>query len=259
MSSGISVNGEHISEESILKEMQYHRAGEMPWQQAADALVVRCLLLQEANRLQIECTPEQVGPGRFEVEDEALIRGLFEQEVSVTEPDLEACRDYYDENPSEFRSPELFEPRHILYAAALDDADAGRVALEKAHRAIQILQQEPELFDEIARTESDCTSRSSGGHLGQLSLGQTVPEFEKAMLELQSGELYQQPVQTRYGVHVVRMEFRDDGRQLPFESVHQKISDRLAERQWRKAVQNYIRELTTRACITGWTFRPDFS
>lgn len=252
MASGITVNGELISEESILAEMQYHPAGELPRQQAADALVVRCLLLQEAKRLQIEAQPNEIAPGRFEVEDEAQIRVLLEQEVDVQEPPAEACRQYYEDNTDQFFSPEIFEARHILFAADPNDFEAIEFAHSKASTIIGILQHEPHRFEEFARTESDCTSRSSGGHLGQLSIGQTVPEFETVMVELQPGELSLEPVRTRFGVHVVRMDKRERGRQLPFDSVYEKIREHLTAQLWRDAVRRFIKHLSDQAIITGW-------
>lgn len=252
MTSGITVNGEVISEELILSEMQYHPAGELPRQQAADALVVRCLLLQEAKRLQISAQPDQIGPGRYEVEEEAQIRVLLEQEVSVPQPASDTCRKFYEANPGKFFSPDLFEPRHILFAADPDDFDSIELAQSKARRVIEILKQEPHLFEEIAQSESDCTSRSSGGHLGQLSVGQTVPEFEKVMVGLEEGELSDEPVQTRFGIHVVRMEKRESGRLLPFETVREQIREQLAEMNWREAVHRYIKHLSDQAVIIGW-------
>ena len=250
--SEITVNGELISEESILAEMQYHPAGELPRQQAADALVIRCLLLQEAKRLKINAEPNQIEPGRFEVEDEAQIRVLLEQEVAIQEPSIDTCRQHYENNKSNFHSPDIFEARHILYAADPSDFEGMEFAHSRANAVIETLQQEPHRFEEIALAESDCTSRNSGGHLGQLSIGQTVPEFEAVMVGLQEGELSADPVQTRFGVHVVRVEKKEKGRQLPFTSVHEKIRDNLAEQSWCDSVRDYIKHLSNQAIITGW-------
>ena len=252
MSLGISVNGENISEESILEEMQYHPADKLPRQAAADALVIRCLLLQEAKHLQIEAKSREIGPGRFEVHDEAQIRTLLESKISVPEPDASACKSYYESNQQRFRSPDIYEPRHILYAADPQDSSAVESALSRAHAAIELLSREPDRFSEIASSESDCSSRSTGGHLGQVTVGDTVPEFEGAILDLGDDELCSEPIQTRYGVHVVRMEHHEKGRQLMFESVHQQISTYLVQREWHQAVQAFVRTLMERSTIVGW-------
>lgn len=252
MLSDITVNGESIPKESILEEMQYHPAEELPWKVAADALVIRCLLLQEAKRLNIQAEPRKVGPKRYEIDEEAKIRALLESRVSVSSPDEETCRHYYEEHRERFHSPDLYEPRHILYAADPDDAIEIEAAFERARIAIDILKSEPNRFDEIARRESDCTSRDTGGHLGQIGIGQTVPEFEEVIRDLQHGEMHPEPVRTCYGAHVVRMERCEKGRLLPFESVRAQVRGYLADREWTHAVRSYIRSLTERAMIVGW-------
>ena len=248
----IRVNGEVISEEAILEEMQYHPSSELPKKQAADALVIRSLLLQEARRLKIKATPLQFGKGRKEVPDEALVRTLLESRVSVEPPGEETCRKYYETHQDKFFSPVLYEPRHILFAADVGNTDEIQSATRKALSAIEILTHDPGKFDEIARTESDCTSRENNGFLGQLGPGDTVPEFELALESLEEGQIYNEPVFTRYGVHVIRLDHRVDGKQLPFHSVHQRIADYLSEKEWRRKFQIYLRTFIDKAEIDGW-------
>ena len=82
--------------------MQFHPAGELPRKQAADALVVRCLLHQEAQPLQISAAPSQIGPGRYEAEEKEQTRMLLGREVSVPEVDLDTCRQFYEVNSENF-------------------------------------------------------------------------------------------------------------------------------------------------------------
>jgi len=90
----VSVNGVAIARDAIVREMQHHAAPKpiAAWQQAARALVIRELLLQEARRLAIAPQPASDGDGRRETDDEAIIRGLIDREVSVPEPDDDICR-----------------------------------------------------------------------------------------------------------------------------------------------------------------------
>jgi peptidyl-prolyl cis-trans isomerase C len=59
------------------------------------------------------------------------------------------------------------------------------------------------------------------------------------------------PVQSRYGVHVLRLDRRIEGRELPFEAVAETIADQLQETSWRRAVAQYIRVLAGQAQIEG--------
>jgi peptidyl-prolyl cis-trans isomerase C len=78
----------------------------------------------------------------------------------------------------------------------------------------------------------------------------TTPEFEAVLLRLQPGEI-SDIVETRYGLHVIRLDRRIAGRLLPFEHVHRRIEAYLAERSQRTAVAQYIALLASRAEVVG--------
>jgi peptidyl-prolyl cis-trans isomerase C len=106
----------------------------------------------------------------------------------------------------------------------------------------------------LATQYSDCPSKQQGGALGQLSSGQTVAEFERQLLRLDEG-LAGQPLESRYGFHIVLVDQRIDGKQLPFELVRDSIQAELAERVWQKAVVQYIETLIAEAGIEGIVMR----
>src|SRR3546814_8749650 len=96
-------------------EIQHHPApdAETAWIEAARALAVRELLLQEASRLGFSADAERDEAGRLEADDDALVRLLLEQEVAPSVASQEECRRYYDANQKRFRTPELFEASQI--------------------------------------------------------------------------------------------------------------------------------------------------
>ena len=59
------------------------------------------------------------------------------------------------------------------------------------------------------------------------------------------------PVKTRFGYHVLRLDRRVDGRQLPFEAVRERVADYLREHVWRRAVSQYLQLLVGQAEIRG--------
>ena len=141
----VSVNGVAIARDAIAREMQHHPADKpiAAWQQAARALVVRELLLQRANAIGVTPEPVSDEDGRRETDDEAIMRALVEREVAVPEPDEETCRRYYENNKQRFRSPDIYEAAHILFAALPADAEAYAQAQAEAAGVLAALQESP--------------------------------------------------------------------------------------------------------------------
>ncbi len=249
----IHVNGAAISEAQIAAEMQHHPAAapEEAYAEAARALVIRALLLNRAAQLGLQPEPLTGEDGRRELDDDALIRVLLEHEVKTPEPDEASCHRYYQNNAHRFRSPDIFEASHILFAADRNNESAYRAALREAEAVLAALKQQPGQFAGAARRLSACSSASNGGNLGQLTRGTTTPEFETFLVALEDGQLCPVPIQTRYGVHILKLERRIEGRQLPFEAAASQIAAYLGQAVWRRAVAQYIRALAASANIEG--------
>jgi peptidyl-prolyl cis-trans isomerase C len=251
----VSVNGVVVARAAIAREAQNHPAPKpiLAWQAAARALVLRELMLQEARRLAVTAEPATDAEGRRETADEALIRALAEREVTVPEADEASCRRYFEQNRRRFRSADIFEASHILFAAPAHDRTKFAQAQRDAAAVLAELTAHPERFAELARAHSACPSGEQGGNLGQITPGQTTPEFEAALVKLEPGTLCEAPVATRYGLHIIRLERRHEGRELPFELVAERIAAYLTERTRRTATAQYIARLVSSAQITGIT------
>lgn len=249
----ITVNGVVIDRKAIAAEMQNHPGDDAAraLREAATALIVREVLLAEARRLGIVAAPETDAEGRRETEEDALIRELMASEAPVPTADEETLRRYYDNNHRRFVTPPLYAASHILFAARRDEGDAFAAARDKAAALREQLVLQPQRFAEFAQSLSDCPSAKVGGALGQIAPGETTPEFETALDTLSPEEL-SAPVETRYGVHLIRLDRKIDGEQLPFEAVKERIADYLAERVERRASAQYISQLIGRAHIDGF-------
>ena len=249
----ISVNGVFIPEADVLAEAQNHPA-ENPGgalRAAAEALVIRELLWQEAKRIDVDFSSVRDEAGRVETERDAAIRLLMEREVQAPLATEEECRRYYDRHPEKFRTEPLFEARHILVAAPETDRQARTAASERAKELCSVLGEHPEKFAALAQDHSDCPSREQGGNLGQLTRGSTVSEFEEALAKMREGDVSAVPVESRFGFHVIALDRRIEGRQLPFEMVAERIAAWLEASAWSKAVSQYIAVLAGQAEIRG--------
>lgn len=249
----VTVNGVAIDHNVISRETQNHPAPTpiAAWTAAVRALAVRELLLQEARRLELRPDPIADEESRKETEEEALVRLLIERKVATPAPDEASCQRYYRHNLARFRSADIYEASHILIAAHPDQPVAFAAARERALAILSRLGDDPTRFAEMAAAHSDCPSAPSGGNLGQLTAGDTTPEFEKALLALAPGETSATPIETRYGIHIVRLNRHVPGRALPFELVHERIADYLVERAHHMAIAQFVARLAARATLSG--------
>ncbi|MCH8538483.1 MAG: peptidylprolyl isomerase [Alkalimonas sp.] len=245
----IQVNETQISEQSILAEMQYHPASSQrdAMLKSAESLIIAELLRQRAKELGLQTSSNQSATS-----EDDFLEQLLEREVMIPTASKHECEQYYHQNPHRFESSPLLEVQHILLAAAPED-DVQRVEAKiLAEQLIEQLQQGSGM-PELARKYSSCPSKETGGSLGQISRGQTVPEFERQLFVAKPG-LLSDPIESRYGFHVVHIQRKITGQQLPFQAVQQKIAEYLNEKVRRKAIAQYIQTLIVEAEIEGYDF-----
>lgn len=253
------VNGETVPHSMVANEAQNHAAPRgkpgLAWRKAANAVAMRTLLLQEARRRGLPAEPAEVGPDRFETDEEALIRGLLEAAVEVAAPGPDEVRAEYDRDPSRFRAPPLWEVSHILCSCDPRDEGARQAALARATALTAMVLGDPKGFAALATRESDCGSKSNGGALGQLGPGDTVPEFEAALRRLDEGQITPEPVLSRHGYHIIRLDALAEGQVLPFEAARGKISDAMEKAAWARAARSFVNDLVASADISGADLR----
>ena len=179
------------------------------------------------------------------------MRAVVEREVAVPAPDDATCRRYYEQNSARFRSPDIYEASHILFAALPADREGYAAARADAAAVLATLQDDPNSFATLAKAYSKCSSAEQGGNLGQITNGQTTPEFERALLALAPGELCAEPVATRYGFHIIRLARKTEGRVVPYEAVAEHIADYLRESVQHRANAQYVARLASAARIEG--------
>ncbi|MGI9356712.1 MAG: peptidylprolyl isomerase [Rhizobiaceae bacterium] len=249
----VSVNGVVIPEPEIMAEAQHHPAKNpgSALREAAQALVVKELLLQEAKSRGCEGDSQADAAGKKEAEDDAAIRLLVESEVDVPVAQERECRRYYDNNKQRFRSQTIFEARHILLPAPAIDESKRPKARQLAETLITEVTSDPSKFASLAQEFSACPSNAQGGSLGQITKGDTVTEFEDVLEDMGEGELRTTPVETPFGFHVVMLERKIPGAVLPFEHVCERISAWLQAASWSRAVSQYVGILAGQADIKG--------
>lgn len=200
---------------------------------------VRELLLQRATALEL----------LEDADTDSAIERLLDLEAQTPTPTEEECRRYYEAHRDAFRSGDLVAARHILFGVTPNTPVEALRA--KAEETLHTLRREPERFDELARQLSNCPSGQHGGNIGQVTRGECVPEFDQALFESDAIGILPRLVNTRYGFHIVMVEKRSAGRQVPYSAVRDSVADRLAVQVRARALAQYVRILAGRAQIEG--------
>lgn len=94
--------------------------------------------------------------------------------------------------------------QHILFMTQQAD-EATRDSLRQVAEAVLDSAQSGVDFAELARRHSDDGSAETGGELGFFGRGMMVPPFEEAAFAIaDSGDVYPEVVETRFGYHIIR-------------------------------------------------------
>jgi peptidyl-prolyl cis-trans isomerase C len=245
----ITVNTVRISSEQIHEEMQYHPAETLSQAtlEAAKYLVIRELLIQRVKVL------DMASPEEMQKNPDPFVEQLLEKEMRVPVPDDATCQRYYHAHQHRFFTSPIVEVAHILYLAPPEDQEKYAQAKAKAENALQRIRANPASFAQIAQDESACSSASDGGHLGQISKGQTLPAFEAAVFKMHAGDISVEPVASSVGYHVIRVINKAEGKALDYASVASWISQHLVSTSTETAFDQYIRLLAGQATITGFS------
>jgi peptidyl-prolyl cis-trans isomerase C len=122
----------------------------------------------------------------------------------VTDEVIQArYQEFLKKNPPQ---PEI-HARHILVPTK-----------EEAQKAIQDIKSGKD-FSAVATELSKGGSAQNGGDLGYFVKDDMVPEFAEAAFAMKPGEVSQEPVQTQFGWHVIKVEDRRDRQPPSFEEV----------------------------------------
>ncbi len=196
-----------------------------------DELIARELFIQEAEKKGLARNTDvqrQLENARQEI----LIRAMIRDHLKTNPIKDEEVQTEYDRLKGQAGEKE-YRPSHILVETE-DEAKAIIAQLKKGAK-----------FEELAKKSKDTGSAQSGGDLDWNTPGTFVKEFSDAMVQLDKGKYTQQPVQSQFGYHVIRLDDVRDAKAPPLEQVRPQIQQELE----RKRVQQLQQDLRASAKI----------
>jgi peptidyl-prolyl cis-trans isomerase C len=186
-------------------------------------LITRELINQEAIKRGVinnDGIQEQLEQARLNI----LVGAVFEdyiQREGVTEAELKTA---YEQVKGQFSGKE-YKVKHILVEK---EADAkSLIAKIKAG----------EKFEDLAKAKSkDPGSAVNGGDLNWMNPQALVPEFSKAMVALDKGQMTDKPVKSQFGFHIIKLEDVRESKVPTVAELKPQLIQMMAQDQnWQKA------------------------
>ena len=190
-------------------------------------------------------TPDQM---KARLRETILTNKVFARELrGRNEIDDKELRLRYEREKERYRLPERAEVREIVLATA--DMEPGileqrrRLAEEVAEKARNGVD-----FARLALDYSDSPTREKGGELGIVEKGELLQALDLAVFAAPAGTIAG-PVETQYGLHILKVEKRIPSEVPGFEAVRQRLRQEADEETFQRDYKAYIEGLRKDAFI----------
>lgn len=228
-----------------------------------DQVIERKILVQEARRLGIKVSQEELNQAILEIKmdypgegfgEKLGLKGMTLEEWKVRleekllaekmirrvlhyrgEIDEKEALQYYETHRSSFQLKPKVRARQIIVA--------------DGEEAIQILKRlkKGESFDKLAVKKSLGPERVNGGDLGYFSRGEKPAEFDH-VFSMEVGTI-SDVIKSPYGYHIFKLEEKIEPRQIPFEEAKSGILQELGQKKGEEEYQKWLKGLKGEAKI----------
>ena len=237
-------------------------------------LIEQRLILQEAKRVGITVGPGDIAERIEQIRkkfasDEALETALAQsnltreqlkeqvsQQLMVDRLIDAKVRSTISVSPQEVateleRRPETVKPgdrvraSHILIRVSEQrPEEKAKALIDDLHRQLA----DGADFAGLAKRYSEDPHAQSGGAMGWVAQGELLPELDAALFSLQPGQL-SEPIKTRLGFHLVRVEERRTATSLTVLEANNAVYHEIYDRKLKEALRRWVSELTRKAYI----------
>lgn len=139
------------------------------------------------------------------------------------------------------KAPESFDFTHLLISVrSRSEAEAARLVLDLHDQ----LEQGATFEDLIEAHSDDPQAVDNGGSFKQVGTDELEQGFAAALMELESAGQYSEPVRSRYGWHIIRLDQRHPQRELEYEEALPKLRDVARKRHRENIRDRYYASLT---------------
>jgi len=126
--------------------------------------------------------------------------------------------------------------------------ETNKTSVKARAEELQLHLDAGEPFEELAARYSEGPAASIGGDLGFIESGSLSPLIAKAIAPLAEGGV-SAPVESKAGIHFIKLVERSEGEKRPFEKVRDQIHEILYNQEAEKRFNRWIQELKKKAYI----------
>jgi peptidyl-prolyl cis-trans isomerase C len=267
------VNQEQISvdqfdrefRELILEQGKEARERNLPNLKQAylDQVIERKILVQEARRLEIKISQEELNQAIFEIKKDYPGEGLGEklglkgmtqeewkervEEKLLAEKLILSAHNYRGEI-EEKETREYYETHRSLFQLPMK-VRARQIVVADGEEAIQVLKRlkKGESFEKVAMAKSLGPERVYGGDLGHFSQGDRPTEFDH-VFAMEVGAI-SEVIKSPYGYHIFKLEEKIRPRLVPFEEAKGEILQELRKKKGEEEYQKWLKGLKGKAKV----------
>lgn len=222
-----------------------------------DQVIERKILIQEARRLGIKVSQEELNQAIFEIRKDYPGEG-FGEKLGLKGMTLEEWKVQLEEKllaekmirtalqyPREFDEKEAFQyyETHPSSFQLNQKVRARQIVVADGEEAIQILKRlkKGESFEKVATEKSLGPEKVNGGDLGYFSRGERPAEFDH-VFSMEVGAI-SKVIKSPYGYHIFKLEEKIEARQIPFEEAKLGIIQKLMEKKGEEGYQRWLKGL----------------
>ncbi|MGC9222834.1 MAG: peptidyl-prolyl cis-trans isomerase [Terracidiphilus sp.] len=207
--------------------------------------------LDSIEALQQEAEKQGVSFEDFKanIRNQIITQDVMRQEVgahiNMTPGEVEH---YYEAHKQDYTQPESVRLSEILVSTGNSD-DPAKVAAAKAKAEdIEARLHAGGSFAQLARSFSNGPTAAEGGDLGQYQRGQLGKVIEDKVFVLKSGQ-YTDPILTRQGYIILRVDDHTPGGPQPFKNVEQDVEQAYYMSRMEPAIRSYLNRMRDEAFI----------
>ena len=174
-----------------------------------------------------------------QIRRQLLMRNVMEREIgSRIQLSQADARKFYEAHKEEFKSPGMVRLGQILVSTDKRKPDEAEKRANEALAELKAGQR----FAEVAKKYSDGSSAEQGGDVGFMKEGTLAPDIAAVVGKLDINE-FSNPIQTKYGYIILKVQERYSPGIPKFEEVEQRVEEVLYEEQMRPRYREYLTRL----------------